>query len=32
MPRLYITVLTTRTKPDICENGFPSFTTQISCL
>jgi len=20
------------TKPDVCENGFPSFETQISCL
>jgi len=20
------------TKPDVCENGFPSFKTQISCL
>jgi len=27
-----LTVLTTRTKPDVCVNGFPSFRTQISCL
>jgi len=32
MPRLHITVLTTRTKSDVCENGFTSFETLISCL
>jgi len=29
MPRLYLTVLTTETKPDVCENGFPSIKTQF---
>jgi len=27
IPRLHLTVLTTGTKPDVCENGFPSFKT-----
>jgi len=32
MPRLHLTVLTTRNEPDVCENRFSSFKTQISCL
>jgi len=33
MPRLHLAVLTTRNDQErICENSFPSFKTQISCL
>jgi len=29
MPRLHLTICRPETKPDVCENGFPSFKTQI---
>jgi len=32
LPRLHLTVLTTETKPNVCENGFPSLKTWILCL
>jgi len=32
MSRLHLTVLTTRNETWFCENEYPSFKTQISCL